>query len=159
MAYVGIKPNGIDNFGEDSQVIKTTRKNYGLTPAIDVFMPPIKAKVFEVDKKGIAINLSESQFDPAPCMLGTPPNTFALFPAEESLDDLRGITILENNQAMTKEQIDQVRNGSHAMMVWGTVNFKDIFGTPHCTRYCWMFRGLSMGKQDAAACFQHNDTR
>ena len=174
MAYVGITQHGIENFGEQNQVLKITQKNYGLTPAIDAIWIPIQAMIADVGPNGVAGNF--------PPILCEPPiwvqNTVAIFPTEELPADIHGIfrlipnellksggltiadlrTSVTKGQQMTREQIDQVRNGSHAIALWGGVYFKDIFGTRHCTRYCWSFRGQSMEAKDAEICLQHNDT-
>jgi hypothetical protein len=143
-AYVGIRPLGIDNFGEANQVLHTVRKNYGTTPASDLFM----------DQPNIAILPRNGQFNPAICepVPTRIVNTLALFPGQELRFEMK------TNLNMTKEQIASVRNGSqYQLQFWGTIHYKDIFGKQRCTRYCWGFYGPSMAENDSEYCLQHND--
>jgi hypothetical protein len=144
-AYVGIRPLGIDNFGEPNQVLHTMRKNYGSTPASDLF----------VDLPKIAVIARNSQFDAALCepSPAAPVNTVSLFPQQE----LRFDIVLPGN-LLTKEQIASVRDGTQfQLQFWGTLHYRDAFGKRRCTRYCWGFRGPKMTENDSDYCAQHND--
>jgi hypothetical protein len=143
-AYVGIRPLGIENFGETNQILRTMRKNYGATPASELFM----------DKPNIAILPRNGQFSPALCD-PTPPgpvNSVSLFPQQELRYDMQG------SLNLSKDQIALLRDGSqYQLQFWGTLHYKDIFGKRRCTRYCWGFHGPSMTENDSDYCLQHND--
>lgn len=143
-AYVGIRPLGMENFGETNQVLRTMRKNYGATPASDLF----------VDAPHIAIIPRNGQFAPAFCD-PIPPglaNSVSLFPQQELRFDIQG------QFPFTKEQIASVRDGTKfQMQFWGTLHYKDVFGKRRCTRYCWGFHGPNMAENDSDYCAQHND--
>jgi hypothetical protein len=145
MAYVGVAQHGIENFGKPNQVIKVSRKNYGVTPAIDLIMSPPAAVIAEKGK-GYFLPIT---CNPAPALQ----NSFALFPTQEAPFEYRGLA-----PGVSKEQIDQVRSGSHQIIYFGAAFYKDIFGNQHCTRFCWGFGGQSMAENDVELCAQHNDT-
>lgn len=145
-AYVGIAQRGIENFGEPNQTIKLSRKNYGVTPAIDLGM----------SSPNIAVVSSApgAQFSPILCspVPERPPNTFALFPGQEALYEIRG-------PLLTNDQVAAVRKGTDfVLLLWGALYYKDTFGNSRCTRYCFSFKGQDMAESDADICLQHNDS-
>ena len=142
-AYVGITQRGIENFGEDNQVLRTLRKNYGQTPAIDLFM----------SFPNIAMAQANTQFNPALCYPAPQAqNTFALFPGQELSYKVQGKTL-------PPDQIDLIRkNPNFVMLFWGVLHYKDVFGIQHCTRYCWAFKGSDMTESANDICLQHNDS-
>lgn len=143
-AYVGLTQHGIQNFGTPTQTLKISRKNYGLTPAIDLFMTPPNIAVVQIDRL--------TQFAPTLCTPApTVVNSFTLFPQQESNFEMRGHNI-------TLEQVDLVKKGTtFVIMYWGALFYKDVFGNRHCSRYCWTFKGADMSEAAADTCFQHND--
>jgi hypothetical protein len=142
-AYVGITQHGIENFGTPTQVLKVTRKNYGVTPAYDLFM----------DQPNFGVTQANGNFIAAACWPAPPApvNTLTIFPQQELRFEIRG-------SPLSKQQIDMIRNGTEYVMIyWGTLHYKDAFGAPRCTRYCWQFKGESMAENDNEFCLQHND--
>ncbi|MBR1121385.1 hypothetical protein JQ628_07645 [Bradyrhizobium lablabi] len=143
-AYVGVVQQGLENFGTPQQALKITRKNFGLTPAVDLFMAP----------PAIAVLNRGQQFGPVHC---TPApavvNTFTLFPQQESNFTIKGFA------GVSQEQVDLVKKGGDYVLVyWGALHYKDVFGAQRCTRYCWSFSGANMDAANAELCFQHNDS-
>jgi hypothetical protein len=143
-AYVGVSPGGIENFG-DSQLQKFTliRKNYGTTPAYNVF---VKESLVTVIHAGDKIPEQEN----TPSSL---PGLLSLFP---------GISLpltINGAAGLSKEQADSVREGKDVLFVYaGIVTYYDAFGEEHYTRYCWSFKGPSMTESDAEWCPGHNDS-
>jgi hypothetical protein len=143
-AYVGILQHGMDHFGDQNQVIKTSTKNYGLTPARDLYIDP-QQQHWDV------VRLNAPVFSPAMVNPPNVKNTFTLFPSQESHYYFHG-------NALSRQQIDLVRDGTeYELLVWGIVYYKDVFDVSHSTRYCWSFRGSSMTEADVEICLQHND--
>jgi hypothetical protein len=143
-AYVGILQHGMEHFGETNQVIKTSTKNYGLTPARDLYIDP-QQQHWDV------VRLNAPIFTPAMVNPPNVQNTFTLFPSQESHYNFHG-------NPLSKQQIDLVRDGTeYQLLVWGIVYYKDIFDVSHPTRYCWSFKGPSMAEADVEICLQHND--
>jgi hypothetical protein len=143
-AYVGFIAGGVENFGDaQKQVFKMTRKNYGLTPAYNVFAPPTVHDVLRIGA-GLPITFSSQ-----------PPNireTATLFPTGENHLNIIGTQ-------MSQTQNDLARAGAEYNLVYyGIVHYTDAFGDPHYTRYCWLFKGPSMTEKDVDACLGHNDS-
>jgi hypothetical protein len=142
-AYVGVSQHGVENFGQINQVLKVRRKNYGVTPANDLFMGPPNVAVIQM-----GTSFSPVFCFPAPKVV----NTFTLFPSQESNFEIRGNPI-------NKEQADLVTRGTQwALMYWGALYYKDVFGAERCTRYCFAFKGADLSESTAELCFQHNDS-
>jgi hypothetical protein len=148
-AYVGVTEHGIENFGESNQVLRATIKNYGSTPATDVFAGPIRADVLPVN----------SPFGPTLCIPAPAvANTTWIYPTEEFPLEYRGPNLTSTGKPISKQQIDLVRDGSeYRMLYWGVVYYKDVFGGQRCARYCWQFGGQDMSANRAGMCLQHND--
>lgn len=142
-AYVGIAQHGIENFGLPNQVLKTTRENYGQTPARDLIMDFAHFDVVPLN----------AQFAPVFCApVPSRSNTVSLFPTQETPFLIRG-------NPLSKQQADLVRDGTQYMMIyWGAIHYRDAFGVDRCTRYCFSFKGPSMTENDAELCLQHNDS-
>jgi hypothetical protein len=117
-----------------------------VTPAIDILMLPPQVRVEPADQN---MTFPLVFCNPAPVLQ----NTFALFPTQASKFEFRG-----GIPQLKKDDIEHIRAGTKKITFWGVIFFKDIFGTQHCTRYCWIFKGQSMGGKDADLCLQHNDT-
>jgi hypothetical protein len=95
-AYVGVLPGGVENFG-DSQIQRFTiiRKNYGLTPAYNVFVKPTFAGVVRAGDKMPADEVAP------PNLSGLP----TLFP---------GLSLpfyVSGAEGVAKDQLDLVREG------------------------------------------------
>ena len=146
-AYIGFLPGGVENFGDaKNQLFKMTRRNYGLTPAYNVFSPPT---LHDVVKIGGAL--------PSTFNVTLPPNmntkdTPSIFPSMEHTVRLPG-------HQMSPTQIELARNGmEYQFIYYGIIFYDDAFGDHHYTRYCWIFKGENMTDKDADACLGHNDS-
>jgi hypothetical protein len=142
-AYVGVIPDGIENFGDrKTQSFKLTRKNYGATPAYDVW----------IDPRQTIIHIGDT-IQPIPI---TPPNitgTFTIFPSAE-------LPYYSNGINATDKQIALVREAGSEFQIayYGIIYYRDAFGEPHYTHYCWLFSGPSMTAKEANGCLGHNDS-
>jgi hypothetical protein len=142
-AYVGVMPGDVENFGDrQAQKFTLIRKNYGTSPAYNVFVRPTLAAVLKPS-------------DPIPTAENLPPSgagRLTLFPGMSV-----SFTVAGSGNA-TSEQVENVRQGKDAVFVYaGIVTYLDSYGEEHYTRYCWLFRGSSMSERDAEWCPGHND--
>ena len=51
-----------------------------------------------------------------------------------------------------------VKSGLKQFVYWGDICYHDAFGGSHYTRYCFMYKGLSMTAKDADGCLGYNDS-
>jgi hypothetical protein len=142
-AYVGIAQHGIENFGRSDQILRTTRKNYGLTPAYDVL--PVQATI---DVIRIGTNLPHFFNTNYPAGQ----QAITMFPGAELKFDWRGNTLSMQQIALA------VAGTEYQAAIWGIVFYKDAFGAPHYTRFCWLYHGEHMTENDADTCLGHNDS-
>jgi hypothetical protein len=143
-AYVGVIPGGVENFGDSrAQRLTIIRRNYGVTPAYNVFVKPTLAAVM---RAGDAIPQDEID---TPKLSGL----LTLFP---------GISLpfyVTGTEGVAKDQADLVKEGKNVLFVYaGILTYNDAFGDEHYTRYCWLFKGPSMTDRDAEWCPGHNDS-
>jgi hypothetical protein len=143
-AYVGIIAGDVENFDVSGRpTVRLTRKNYGLTPAYDVGFSTIYARI---GKDGTIFQQSGGG-----CTQPNYSNLSTMFPSAQ----LPFSIIIKDTYL--QQQVDEVKAGSSIFYVYGDVCYKDIFGNPHYTNYCWMYKGDMSGKE-ADACLQHNDS-
>ena len=143
-AYVGVIPGGVENFGDtQNQRFTIIRRNYGATPAHNVFIKQTQAAVIRVGD-------SIPPDDPTPSKLS---GLLSLFPGIALPFYITGV------EDVAKDQLDLVKAGKDVVFVYaGIVTYYDAFGGPHYTRYCWFFKGSSMTDKDAEWCPEHNDS-
>jgi len=145
-AYVGITPQGIENFGTPDQVLTATRKNYGATPAYDMFISPGDVHIQMLH-----------QNDPIPSIVGInypPPGigAFTLFPGMEIPYYFRANSLSPKQDALVEE------GNEFKIVYYGILYYRDTFSDPHYTRFCWMYKGKEMTAKDTDVCFGHNDS-
>jgi hypothetical protein len=146
-AYVGVVPGAVENFGEPTKlVIRMSRKNYGATPAYEVgfsstnvIISPLNAVLPDVA---------------TPCVSPNYSGLVTMFPGTE----LPLTTNVVGADKISVNDINSVKIGAAALYFWGDVCYKDTFGKPHYTKYCWIYKGESMAAKDADECLQHNDS-
>jgi hypothetical protein len=142
-AYVGVLPGELQNLGDRTkQQFTLVRKNYGLTPAYDLFVVSFGQAV-------IRIGEPIPSGGPAPADIR---GTITLFPSAELAFNHRGIMVAE-------DQIARVMQGDDIQMVYfGTVQYRDAFERRHFTHFCWMFTRKHTSAKEADACLGYNDS-
>jgi len=148
-AYVGVIPGAIVNFGDkENQTFSFTIKNFGLTPAYDVFVQPRLPE-------GIA----------ASQIIATSPNipptftgTLTLFPGADHPQHIVGSPVPSEFNQLIKTTAKITEPGAKLIVYAGIVFYKEVSGKQHYTRYCWQFLGQSMTREDADGCLGHNDS-
>ena len=143
-AYLGIIPGGVDNFGDPTtQTFNYIVKNYGQTPAYDVFDFPSVPYMIQVNGPVIASPTERPKDVIA---------TFTIFPGREHPKRGIGTTI-------QKRENDLIASGTGYQLVYsGVIFYKDALGTDHYTRYCFMYKGGSMTSHETDTCYAHNDS-
>src|SRR5580692_2690709 len=102
-AYVGYVAGGVENFGDaQKQIFRMTRKNYGITPAYNVFSPPTAHDVLRIGG-----SLPATFPTQAPNMR----ETATLFPTGENKLNITG------NQ-MSQTQNDLARAGTEYNLIY-----------------------------------------
>jgi hypothetical protein len=143
-AYVGVIPGEAENFGGDDFKIKLTRKNYGQTPAYDVGFSQVYVDVLPPNALIVSKNID--------CAKPNFPGLVTMFPTTELPWTVNDTT------KFSQDKINAVRKGDAVLYWYGNICYHDVFGSPHYTNFCWMYKGASMTAKDAEGCLQHNDS-
>lgn len=145
-AYVGVIPGSVENFGDtQKQKLTFTRKNYGQTPAYNVFLPPANIEIIRFGAN--LSNIANASFSVNFKELTT------IFPTMEFPSYIKG------TGSISQQQFELAKKGTEYVMIYyGVIYYDDAFRTPHYTRFCWMFKGESMTSKDVDYCLGHNNS-
>lgn len=151
-AYVGIKPGDIENFGDQKdQTWTLIGKNYGQTPAYEM---GFAVRIGDIIRAGRDTIPSYN-----PCSIEPKQSGFL------SLSPGMDMTFYKTGtKSFSAAQLNFVRDNEGHMnendmvfVYYGSLCYKDAFGRPHYTSFCWMYKGKSMTAKDAIACVGNND--
>ena len=151
-AYVGT------TFGEESgkssfyppglAIIRLPIHNFGQTPAYEVrYEAGIDLRAYPLPKN--------NDFKVPSIENNTAPNPFTLFP---NMTTPMGI-VVHTKRPLTQSEVASIQDGkTHQMYVWGTISYRDAFGTQRWTHFCVGFYNLTGEGADFAPCSAYNDS-
>ncbi len=144
-AYVSAKPGnpGVTNFGEGlTAEAKIEIHNFGPTPALYLTTNSgLFLRVYPL------IESTDLKIPPPKEVM----EGITLHPNETNF----GITLKRKIEPM---QFLAINSGLGRLYAFGTISYKDVFGVPHWTHFCFSYFGEGMTLNNWETCSRYNDT-
>jgi hypothetical protein len=145
-AYVSVKPlqAGITNFGSSmTSELQLSIQNSGQTPAIDLTnLSILLPRPYPLpENMDLTIPIPETQKEAG----------ITLHPREADFGSILTRTV-------EPPQYAAIKMGIARLYAFGTINYKDVFGTAHWTHFCYSFYGEGATLTKWVSCPRYNDT-